>query len=250
VNTPRLDETVPPRNPPPLPGPVLLAQTWRDVVFVHWPVAPAAVRELFPEGTRPDTFAGWTYVGIVGFSIPATRIGNAIPIGSACELNVRLYSMDVDGRQGVVFLSMDVTRPDMVLAAHALLRLPYAWSRVAPMPPNRAAVGYRLRRRRSSRLAAQVEIDVGAPVDHPSALEIFLTARWGLHVRTTLGTTWVQIAHPPFPLHRARLRHADDELLTAAGVPPPTHAPVGVLWSPGLDAQVGRPLRVHLPKRD
>jgi hypothetical protein len=58
----------------------------------------------------------------------------------------------------------------------------------------------------------------------------------------------ILIAHPPFPLHRAGLRHADHALLTAAGVPAPTEAPVGVLWSPGLDARVGRPARVPQPR--
>jgi uncharacterized protein YqjF (DUF2071 family) len=240
---------VPPRTPPPLAGPVLLAQTWRDIVFVHWPVDPASVRELFPDRTRPDTFGGRTYVGIVGFSIPSTRVGGVIPIGPTYEVNVRLYSVDDQGRQGVVFLSMDVIRPDMVLAARALPRLPYHWSYVEPVRPDSVAAGYQIRRRMPSRhLAAQVVIDVDASVDQPSALQVFLTARWGLHTQTTLGTTWIPIAHPPFPLDSARLRHADYELLTAAGVPPPSDASVGVLWSRGLSAQVGRPTRVHSPK--
>lgn len=249
VTTPRPGEMVPPRSPPPLLGPILLAQTWRDIVFVHWPVDPTSVRELFPDRTRPDTFAGRTYVGIVGFSIPSTRVSGVIPMGPAYEVNVRLYSVDDQGRQGVVFLAMEVTRPDLVLAGHALLRLPYSWSDIEPTRPDPTAAGYQIRRRTPSRhLVAQVAIDVDASVDQPSALEIFLTARWGLHTRTTLGTTWIPIAHPPFPLHRARLRHADHELLTVAGVPPPSEESVGVLWSPGLSAQVGRPTRVHLPK--
>jgi uncharacterized protein len=248
VSIPRPGETVPRPSPPPLPGPVLLAQTWADMVFVHWPVAPVLVRGLFPDGTRPDTFDGQTYVGIVGFAIPSTWLGGVLAIGSTHEVNVRLYSVDSQGRQGVVFLSMDVTRPDMVLVARALPGLPYLWSHVEPVRPNPAVAGFRLRRRIPSRLAAQIEIDVELPVDHPSALEVFLTARWGVHTRTALGTTWIPIAHPPFPLHHAGLRHADHALLTAAGVPAPTEAPVGVLWSPGLDARVGRPARVPHPK--
>ncbi len=248
VSIPRPGETVPRPSPPPLPGPVLVAQTWADMVFVHWPVAPPLVRGLFPDGTRPDTFDGQTYVGIVGFAIPSTRLGGVLAIGSTHEVNVRLYSVDSQGRQGVVFLSMDVTRPDMVLVARALPGLPYLWSHVEPVPPNPAVAGFRLRRRIPSRLAAQIEIDVELPADHPSALEVFLTARWGVHTRTALGTTWIPIAHPPFPLHHADLRHADHALLTAAGVPAPTEAPLGVLWSPGLDAQVGRPAQVPHPK--
>jgi uncharacterized protein len=244
MSAPLPGETVPSRNPPPLPGPVLLAQTWRDIVFIHWPVAPTSVQELLPDGTRPDTFGGRTYVGIVGFSIPSTRVGGVLAIGSTYEVNVRLYSVDGQGRQGVVFLSMDVTRPDMVIAAHALLRLPYVWSHIEPIEPHPAAAGYRVRHRSSSRLAGQVEIEVDPSVNYPSALDVFLTARWGLHARTTLGTTWIPIAHPPFPLHRARLRHADYEFLTAVGVPIPGEPAVGVLWSPGLDAHVGRPVRL------
>jgi uncharacterized protein YqjF (DUF2071 family) len=215
------------------------------MVFVHWQIESASVSGLFPDGTRPDTFDGQTYVGIVGFAIPATRLGGVLPIGSAYELNVRLYSVDEQGRQGVIFLSMDVTRPDMVLVARALPRLPYFYSQVEPVRPHPAAAGYRIRRRMPSHLSAQIEIEVATSVDQPSDLEVFLTARWGLHTRTPLGTTWIPIAHPPFPLHRGRLRNADHLLLVAAGVPHPSDAPVSVLWSHGVDAEIGPPRRVH-----
>jgi uncharacterized protein YqjF (DUF2071 family) len=212
------------------------------MVFVHWPIDPESVHGRFPDGTRPDTFEGQTYVGIVGFGVPSTRLGNALEIGTSYELNVRLYSMDGQGRQGVVFLSMDVTRPDMVLVARALPRVPYLWSHLEPVRVEAPAVaGFRLRRRLPSRLVADIEIDIDQPVDQPSLLDIWLTSRWGLHTRTVLGTTWIPITHPPFRLHKGRLRHADHALLTAAGIPAPSDGPVSVLWSPGLDAQVGRP---------
>lgn len=242
-------ESLPPWNPPPLPGPVLLAQTWRDVVFVHWPISPASVSGLFPDGTWPDTLNGKTYVGIVGFGIPSTRVGGVLEIGSASELNVRLYSRDDQGRQGVVFVSMDATRLDMVLVARALPRVPYLWSQLQPVRPSPVVAGFRLRRRLPSRLAADIEIDIEAPVDQASDLEVFLTARWGLHTRTVLGTTWIPIAHQPFPLYRAKVRSADHALLTAVGIPAPSQTPQGVLWSPGLDAQVGRPARVSRGSR-
>jgi uncharacterized protein YqjF (DUF2071 family) len=216
-------------------------------VFIHWPISPESVRGLFPPGTRPDILYGTTYVGIVGFAIPSTRIGGVLEIGSTYELNVRLYSVDGHGRQGVVFLSMDTSRLDMVLVARALPRLPYLWSHLQPVRPSPAVAGLRLRRRKPSQLAAQIVIDVETPVDQASALEVFVTARWGLHTKTALGTTWIPIAHRPFPMHRGKVRQADLALLTAAGVPAPDEAPVGVLWSPGLDAEVGLPARVTQP---
>ena len=227
-----------------MPGPVFLAQTWRDMIFVHWALEPATVSGLFPDGTRPDTLDGRTYVGIVGFAISSTRVFGVLEIGPTYELNVRLYSIDDQGRQGVVFLSMDVTRADMVMVARALPRVPYLWSRLEPVRPGPEVAGFRLRRRLRSHLDARVEVEVRAPVDPPSRLEIFLISRWGLHTRTALGTTWIPIAHPPLPLYSGRLRQADETLLTAVGVPVPGDPAVSVLWSPGKSAEIGRPARV------
>jgi uncharacterized protein YqjF (DUF2071 family) len=240
-------EHVPPTTAPPLPKPVVLQQSWRDVLFIHWPLEPETVTHLFPPGTRPDTLDGRTYVGVVGFTIPSNVIGGTVNVGATYEVNVRLYSVDDTGRQGVVFLSMDVTRPDMVVAARSLPGLPYMWSHVEPIRTAPAVAGFEVQRRLPSQLRARVEIEVSHPVPHPTPLEVFLTARWGLHTRALWGLTWIPVGHDFWSLHQAELRHADDALLTAAGVPAPTQGPVSVLWSPGLDAQIGRPQRVTTP---
>ena len=235
-------ESLPPALPPPLPGHTLLTQRWHDMVFVHWAVQASAVSHLFPQATRPDILFGRTYVGVVAFAAPSTRLAGAIQIGPMKEVNVRLYSVDGRGRQGVVFLSMDVTRPDMVVGARALLRLPYMWSRIDSPRPYPTAAGFRLRRWVRPRLGASVEIDARLPVtEQASPLEQFLTARWGLHTRTALGTAWVPISHPPLPLSRGTLVRCDQSLLEAAGVPAATAPPVSVLWSPGAEARLGGP---------
>jgi uncharacterized protein len=241
----RPGEKVPPTSPPSLPKPILLQQSWRDVVFVHWPVKPASVIKLFPRGTQPDTFNGQTYVGVVGFTIPATRLGGLLNIGATYELNVRLYSVDAQGHQGVVFLSMDVNHPAMVLGARLLPQLPYMWSHLEPIRPAPAIAGLRVQRRLPSPLEARVELEVGTALRQPTDLDVFLTGRWGLHTTTILGTTWVPVTHRLWPLHRARLRHIDESLLVSTGVPAPDGDPVGTLWSPGLDAEVGWPRRAN-----
>lgn len=242
VNTLGYGEFLPPALAPPLQGHVLMRQRWHDMVFVHWGVEPSSVSHLFPKATRPDILDGRTYVGVVGFTVSSTRLAGAIEIGAMSEVNVRLYSVDGHGRQGVVFLSMDVTRADMVVAARALLRLPYMWSRIEPRRSNPAAAGFRVRRRPPSRFDAFVEIDAQPPVtQQTSPLERFLTARWGLHTRTALGTAWVPIAHPPLPLSRGVLAGCDESLIQSTGVPAPTEPPVSVLWSPGAEATLGWP---------
>ena len=235
-------EQVPSADPPSLVGPALLKQTWRDLLFVHWPVRPETVARFFPAGTRPDTLDDDTYIGIVGLTMSSTHVGGLLGIGSIDELNVRLYSVDDAGRQGVIFRSMDVSRPDVAFVGRLSLGLPYLWSDVQMFHSAERGRGVRVRRRRTPKLLAQVEVEIGERLNDPSPLDVFLTARFWLHTRRRpLGTMCVPIAHPAFPLHRAQPRRADHSLLTSAALPAPRGEPMGVLWSPGVGARIGRP---------
>jgi uncharacterized protein YqjF (DUF2071 family) len=77
-------------------------------------------------------------------------------------------------------------------------------------------------------------------------LQVFLTARWALGTTFGRRLMWAQVDHRPWPVHRAELVSCDETMLAAAGLPAPTGDPV-VLWSPGVDVRIGRPLRVHRP---
>jgi len=48
---------------PEVTGPVMMKQSWRDLTFLHWAVAPEEVAHRMPPGVRPDTLDGVTYVG-------------------------------------------------------------------------------------------------------------------------------------------------------------------------------------------
>lgn len=221
-------------TPPPLPGPPLLYQEWSDVAFVHWAVDPAAVAPLLPEGTRPDTLHGRTYVGLVTFRVPSTLALNAVPVGAFGEVNVRLYSVDEHGRRGVVFLTMDADAAHVVAAARFLTGLSYTWSDVSLREaPGRRRAGA-VRCRFPGTAQGSWSLRVAEPVTEPNELERFVTARWGLHTRHLGRTWWLRVSHRPWPLHRADLLHLDGNLLPAAGVTTPTEPPVSVLWSPGV----------------
>ena len=84
-------------------------------------------------------------------------------------------------------------------------------------------------------------VRVGAPVTQPSAVEHFVTARWGLHTRAWGRSLHLPNEHPRWPLHRAELLELDDDLVTAAGLPAPGGPPVSVLYSPGVPVTFGAP---------
>ncbi len=222
-----------------------LVQRWHDLAFLHWPAEPATIAPLLPAGTVPDTLDGVTYVGLIGFRMVKLGLlsGPGLPyLGTFCETNVRLYSVDGEGRRAVVFLSLDAERLLPVLAAQVLLRLPYKWSRMR-LTRSGDVLDYTSRRRWPGPHAVQnrMRVRVGAPVTDPSPVEHFVTARWGLHTRAYGRTLHLPNEHPRWPLHRAELLHLDDALITATGLPAPAGPPTSVLYSPGVPVRFGTP---------
>ena len=219
-----------------------LVQRWEDLVFLHWAVDPSHVAPLLPAGTVPDVLDGVTYVGLIGFRMVGLGFlsGPGLPyLGSFCETNVRLYSVDSQGRRAVVFRSLEAERLLPVLAANAVLQLPYKWARMR-FHRSGDEVGYTSTRRAPGRPRNQMRVRVGSRID-PSPLEHFLTARWGLHERTYGRTLHLPNVHEPWPLHRAELVTLQDELIGAAGLEQPTRPPDSVLYSPGVAVQFGLP---------
>ncbi|WEV27982.1 DUF2071 domain-containing protein [Streptomyces sp. 71268] len=225
----------------------LLTQSWLDLTFLHWAAEPAAVAPLLPVGTRPDTLDGRTYVGLVAFRMHRVgwfRLPGVPYLGTFPETNVRLYSVDAHGRRGVVFRSLDASRLVPVAVARAAFRLPYLWSRMSVRRVG-DTVTYTSRRRWPGPRGAysRIAIRVAGPVDEPTDLEHFLTARWGMHNTFFGRSMYLPNTHPRWPLHRAELLRCDENLIAAAGLPAPAARPVSVLYSPGVPVRFGRPPR-------
>jgi uncharacterized protein len=236
-------------DPPQLAGRTLLGQGWRDLTFLHWRIDPARVAPLLPAGTAPDVLDGSTWVGLIPFQLVGAHFGTgpALPyVGTFPETNVRFYSMDGEGRHGVVFGSLDAARLPFVLGARMALGLNYAWSRMR-VQRSGAVIRYTSRRRWPAPRGAwsDVRVQVGAEVvDDP--LADFLTARWGLHTRHLGRTFFLPNSHARWPLQRARLISLHDELLAAAGFADlAERAPDSVLYSAGVRTRFGAPQRVR-----
>lgn len=240
-----------PRPSPPTPRTPYASrsstQRWLDLAFVHWAAEPAAVAPLLPGGTVPDTLDGVTYVGLVAFRMHRVgwlRLPGVPYLGTFPETNVRLYSVDTQGRRGVVFRSMDAARLVPVVTGRLGFGLPYLWSR---MTVHRAGdtVRYTSSRRWPGPRGAYSRLTVrrGERIREASELEHFLTARWGLHHVFFRTTRYLPNQHPRWPLHRAELVECEENLIAAAGLPAPAGAPVSVLYSPGVPVRLGRPVR-------
>lgn len=244
-------ETVTPLSPRRLGWFVVMGHEWRDVTFLHWAIEPARAAPLFPPGVRPDVHEGATYVGLVPFRMVGAGLGPRHPVpyfGSFPETNVRLYSVDDQGRRGVVFLSLDASRLATALGARVAYGLPYMWSRMHVGRREDAAgpvFSYSTWRRWPGPRGgtSRVVVRVGERLAQASPLDAFLTARWGLHHRHAGRSLYTPNDHEEWPLHRAEVIDLDDGLVAAAGLPgvtdrPPDH----VHWAPAVRARFGLPL--------
>jgi uncharacterized protein YqjF (DUF2071 family) len=235
---------------PILPWPLILRQSWLNLSFLHWAVKPASIAHLYPPDTEPDTFEGSSFVGVVPFQMADSGFARGPAFfGTFLETNVRLYSVDRTGRRGVVFLSLDTNRLDMVAAGRWIFGVPYRWARM----------GYRERgdrhtytstlRWRGVNASSFVEVKAGDPLTS-GPLEHYLTARWGVHVVRGGRTWYLPNEHPVWALRRAELvGFEDDGLLACIGLGdldkrPPDH----VTYSDGVAARFGLPVRSTRPR--
>src|SRR5271168_3967058 len=106
---------------------VFLSAEWRDLVMLNYEVEPGILRQYVPSGVELDTFAGRTFVSLVGFQFLRTKLYGflAVPFHSNFdEVNLRLYVRRREGdeiKRGVVFIRELVPRE----AIAGLARLMY-----------------------------------------------------------------------------------------------------------------------------
>ncbi|WKG01206.1 YqjF family protein [Mycolicibacterium sp. HK-90] len=236
---------------PVLTGARILHQNWVDLTFLHWPVDPRRITQLFPAGTAPDTFDGLSYVGVVAFRMTGTGFGYGPGVlGSFLETNVRLYSVDGTGRRGVVFLSLDTPRLDVVFAARAALGVRYRWARMSYRRTGDRHTYTTAVRWPRVRASSRIEVEAG-DVLQPGPFDHFLTARWGLHVAHGGRTWFVPNEHPAWSLRSAELSGFDEDgLFASVGLGTLcTGPPVHVAFSDGVPARFGWPVRAGIPRR-
>lgn len=237
-------EEVTPTAPRPLRR-RLLIQDWLDVTMLHWEADPDLVQRQLPAGTRPDLIDGRTYVGLIGFRMRRLGFGPGpgLPhLGDFLETNVRLYSVDDEGRRGVYFCSLDAERLLPVIGARVAMRLPYMWSSMRLDRDDDVLTYYCTRRLPRPTAQSVMRVRIGPPLPTPSALDHFVTARWGLHTRWYGRTLYLPNVHEQWPLRSAELLTLDDPpetgLLARAGFEV-TGPPLSAVYAPKVSVRFG-----------
>jgi uncharacterized protein YqjF (DUF2071 family) len=229
-----------------------MRQTWSDLLFAHWPVAPDLIRPSLPAGLALDTFGGQAWLGIVPFRMSGIR-PRALPeaplLSRADEINLRTYTV-ADGKPGVWFFSLDAGNPLAVVLARRFFHLPYFHARFS-IHCDGDSVDYASRR--TNRGAPPGDFAASyrptGPVfeARPGSLERWLTERYCLYSSDRRGRLYRgDIHHSVWPLQPAAADIRRNSLpqgfgLSLPDVPPLLHfaARLDVLVWPL--ARVGQP---------
>jgi uncharacterized protein len=183
--------------------------SWRDLLFMHWPVGVDALRPFVPPALSIDTFEGSAWLGVVPFDMTGVRphFLPAVPgLSHFPEINLRTY-VTVEGRPGVWFFSLDTHSRLAVRLARATFHLPYF---DAKMSCHASGDEVDYRSLRTHRGAPPAEFTaryrpVGGPFERDEgSIENFLTERYCLYSADRRGNLRRgEVHHHLWPLQPA-----------------------------------------------
>lgn len=221
-------------------------QSWRDLLFAHWPLPHGEVRPHVPPALELETFEGSAWIGLTPFRVEGLRPRYLPPIpglSSFPELNLRTY-VRIGDRPGVWFFSLDAASTPAVLAARASYRLPYRRARMS-VEERDGWIRYAMRRRGGdAEFVARYRPAGPAGTAESGTLAHFLVERYALYAAPREGRLLrADIHHPPWPLRPARAEIERESVSAAAGLRLPDRPPV-LHFSGRQDTVVWRPRRV------
>lgn len=218
------------------PGPWVMAQSWHDLLFAHWPIPMETMRALIPPQLELDIFAGEAWVGVVPFRMSEVRPRwtPSLPWFSAFpELNVRTYVKarnPAHPRPGVYFFSLEAANPVAVSVARRFFHLPYFKARMRLLDDGQTIHYTSQRTHRNA--APATFIGHYAPISEPfqaqpGSLERWLTERYSLYTVDGRGRLAIgEIHHLPWPLQTAEADIQVNTVAAASGIYLPDTPPL------------------------
>ena len=229
-------EWAPPRRP------WILAQTWCDLLFAHWPVPAAALRSAVPAPLDLDLWEGSAWIGVVPFRMERIRPRGlfALPWLSATpEINVRTY-VTFGGKRGIYFLSLHASNPMVVSIARHFFHLRYQRAEMSVRSEGEMVHYASNGRGVEFRGSYGPSGDVAPP--QPGTLEHWLTARYCFYSVQKGNVIRGEVDHPEWPLQPATASIETNNMTAPFGIDLPGEAPL-LHFSRRLDVVLWLPTR-------
>ncbi len=209
-------------------GPWVMAQTWHDLLFAHWPVPLENLRPHVPATLEMDSFDGTAWLGVIPFRMSDVRIRGlpALPgVGAFPELNVRTY-VRCGGKPGVWFFSLDAGSRIAAEAARRWYRLPYFHAQMRCQQSGGWFQYHSQRDGQTAEFRGSYRPVGKAFRSRPGTLDYFLTERYCLYAEDSARRLYRgEIHHAPWPLQPAEATTEINTMTLPLGFPTPQAVP-------------------------
>ncbi len=222
----------------------LLNQEWHDLLFLHWRIPDALIRQHIPEELSIDHYDGSAWIGIIPFHMRKLRpccLPSFPLISDFVEVNLRTYVYDKHRRKGVWFFSLDTKNSLGNWIARTCFHLNYRFSYTdfhREFESDASRVSYGLRFPKPSFRQQREESFIWAhnkasfkPSENKSSLEYFLTERYRLFSYNYRKKQLItgKLSHLPYELNRPKLISYSIGLFESNGIEFNPQTPESVL---------------------
>lgn len=191
----------------------IMAQTWKDVLFIHYQVDPKLLQDQVP--FKLDLYNGNAVISIVSFTMDKIRFPflPAVPgLSRLNELNLRTY-VEVNGIKGVYFFTLDADQIPGISIGRMFFSLPY---RLAKITIQKKDIEYLCESfRTSASLNFSAEIGAGRK---SSSFDLWATERYGLFTKRSKQTLHGIVQHAPWVLQDISLTQIEDNFSSQLGM--------------------------------
>ncbi|MGA7460241.1 MAG: DUF2071 domain-containing protein [Candidatus Korobacteraceae bacterium] len=230
-------------------APWIMTQRWNDLLFLHYAMAPEAVRAVVPEVLTLDTYEQRAWITVAPFWINHLRPPGvpSLPwFSHFSEVNVRTY-VSYDGKPGIYFFSLDASNLSAVWGARVFYRLPYWQASMKVKGKGEAKIDYVSKRQHGPK-PAELKCSYGPASREsfqarPGSLEHFLTERYCLYTASRKRLYRGEIHHLPWELQDAVVDVRENTMAQTAGIELP-HEPDVALFARELKVLFWAPERL------
>lgn len=200
--------------------PWIMRQTWKNVLFAHWPIPKEQLRPHIPSGLEMDTYDGSAWLGVI-----VLEIGGIYPRGLLSrsvvqrfpEVNLRTY-VHYCGKPGVLFLSLDVENWASLNIAKRWYHLPYQKAKVSLQNERLVFRCHSMRNTMSNIpivFKGNYYPNSETFLSEKGSLTHWFTERYCLFSTNKKGNLFCgEIHHEPWPLQKARAEINSNTLAT------------------------------------
>lgn len=200
-----------------------------DVLFVHWPVDPAALEAVIPDGLSVDTYDSSGWVSALAHEVTAAGVDSLplSPLPTFGEVEFRTY-VTHNGEKGVHFFSCDTGQEPTSTLSKQFFSLPY---HPASISFNRHDGQITVRSRRTTSPEARFDVQYrpsgGVSEAEAGSLAEFLLERHTYYAADDPDTLVAgTVQREPWQIGDVDARVRTNTLFEAIGLDSPTTEPV------------------------